>query len=444
MSLRYRVIGLMVLFTVVLIAAFTALLINRQLHLITENNLYRARVGTFAAKGAFERALLNTREAHPTEALKKLIPLLREGHLVEEVTVADQKGNVIVSESSDPVGLTLSEAQGQWAARARESYSPQSWFMAQVTSGAVTLYAPILMDDAPWYVGIFRYSLGNMGVAIHEVRELCLLVAVGVILGIVPLSLLLIRAIVGPIRILNRATKEVASGNLNLKVSVPTEDELGELAQTFNEMTVALNWMKHRAENTNPLTKLPGNNVIHEAIEKRVKAEIPFVAIYADLDNFKAFNDKYGIAAGDQIIQLTATLLKEAVKLGSPSDFLGHQGGDDFVLLTTPDKADEVTSYARTEFDKRIKDLYPDEDRQRGFILSHDREGNVKQFPLMTMSLAGVSNVHQKISSYAEVTNIWTEVKMKAKSLSRSAGRSSFHLDQRSARQGSPPLKETA
>jgi len=436
MSLRYRIISLVALFAIILIAAFTTLLISRQLHVITENNQFRARIGTFAAKGAFERTLLShSRTGNPPAAFQKLIPILQEGQLAEEVTIADLKGKVAASVNPERLGASITEEDLHWSEYARKTYSPKTWFYAQILPGEIIFYAPITLDDVPQYIAILKYSLGNMPDAIRQVGKICILVALGVIGVIVPLCLLLIQAILGPIRILNRATKEIAAGNLGLKVDVPTEDELGELAGTFNSMTTALVKMKERAENANPLTKLPGNNVIHEAIEKRIKDKKKFVAVYSDLDNFKAFNDKYGIGAGDQAIKLTAQIMKEAIAKGSPGDFLGHEGGDDFILLTTPEKTDAVTGHVCAEFDKRVRQFYSAEDQAQGFIMSKDREGNLKQFPIMTISLAGVGNIVRELTSYAEVTNICAEVKKKAKMTSKTTGKSSFYLDQRTGRE---------
>jgi diguanylate cyclase (GGDEF)-like protein len=200
-------------------------------------------------------------------------------------------------------------------------------------------------------------------------------------------------------------------------VDIKTGDEIAELVNTFNQMTAALERMKERAENTNPLTKLPGNNMIHEEIVRRINAQRKFAVIYSDLDNFKAFNDKYGIGDGDKAIKLTADILRESLRLGSRDDFLGHEGGDDFVLISTPDRAQKVADYITAEFDRRIRSLFKKEDLDQGFIIAHARDGNVQKFPLMTISLAGVSNEKRPLTSYGEITNICAEVKKKAKSL---------------------------
>ncbi len=432
LTLRFRIISLIALFAIILIAAFTALLINRQLQVITDNNQTRARIGSFSVKGRFELALLSTaRSGNTTDVFQKLIPIVQEGKLVEDMIVADLKGKIVAAGLSNLKGTTLQDKDLEGVEYARKTYNPKSWSYVRVEPSEVRFYIPITLDDVPQYVTILRYSLGNMQDAIRQVSKLCILVAVVVITAVSLLCFLLTRSILGPIQILNEATQNIAAGNLTQQVEVTTDDELGELAETFNNMGQSLVAMRARAENANPLTKLPGNNMIHEAIEKRIKEKKKFVAVYSDLDNFKAFNDKYGIGAGDQAIKLTAQIMKEAMRKGAPGDFLGHEGGDDFIILTTPEKGDAVTEHICTEFDKRVRQFYSAEDKAQGFIMSKDREGNVKQFPIMTISLAGVGNVVRELTSYAEVTNICAEVKKKAKMTSKTTGKSSFYLDKR-------------
>ena len=110
MTLRYRIISLVALFAVLLIASFCVLLVTRQLTVITENNQFRARVGTFAVKGGLERTLLsNIRAGDPEKAFQKLIPILQEGQLADQVSVADLKGKVVASSNDYDRGTMLSE-----------------------------------------------------------------------------------------------------------------------------------------------------------------------------------------------------------------------------------------------------------------------------------------------------------------------------------------------
>lgn len=171
----------------------------------------------------------------------------------------------------------------------------------------------------------------------------------------------------------------------------------------------------------NPLTSLPGNLVIQDEISARIDEGQVFALIYGDLDNFKAFNDYYGFERGDQVIMMTARLFKSAVDmLGNWDDFVGHVGGDDFVIITTPDKVDAICQYIINNFDEKIPFLYQPEDREKGYIVVCDRQGVCKQYPLVSISLAVVIN-KQNFRNYLEITEVAAEVKKYVKSLPGSA-----------------------
>jgi len=178
------------------------------------------------------------------------------------------------------------------------------------------------------------------------------------------------------------------------------------------------------------LTRLPGNNAIREEVESRIASGTKFVGIHVDLDNFKAYNDRYGISKGDEVIRFTSKVLENAIKSkGNTSDFLGHEGGDDFFIVTTPDKADAVTGHVISEFDSEVRRFYTEKDLDAGFIMEKDRKGDLVKIPIMSISMAGVTNQTRAISSYAELTNIAVGVKMKAKQVKKS----NFILDRRAA-----------
>ena len=111
-----------------------------------------------------------------------------------------------------------------------------------------------------------------------------------------------------------------------------------------------------RDHSINPLTLLPANAIIKKTIEKRLKK--PFALLYADLDNFKFYNDTYGFNQGDLLIKHTATLISSVVKnYGNHDDFVGHIGGDDFILISTPDKAETIAQNICIQFDQKSKTL---------------------------------------------------------------------------------------
>ena len=166
----------------------------------------------------------------------------------------------------------------------------------------------------------------------------------------------------------------------------------------------------------NPLTRLPGNVSIQTEIETRLNAGAPFAVCYADLDRFKAFNDHYGFERGDQAIRHTATILLDAVrKYGNPDDFLGHIGGDDFVIVTTPGLAESICREIVSKFDSTIVNLYDEADRVQGHIVHTDRQGNPIRVGFLTISIAIVTNTRYPIHHFGEVAQIGAELKAYAK-----------------------------
>lgn len=168
----------------------------------------------------------------------------------------------------------------------------------------------------------------------------------------------------------------------------------------------------------NPLTGLRGNVEIQAEINSRIARKELFAVLYIDLDNFKAYNDVYGFASGDRAIKLTADILQDNVNLFSNGkDFIGHIGGDDFVIVTVPENAEKIAEGIITDFDKKILDLYTQEDIQRGYIVTTDRLGNQMKFPVMSISIAIVTNENRTLFSSLQVSEIAAEVKKKAKSV---------------------------
>jgi len=143
------------------------------------------------------------------------------------------------------------------------------------------------------------------------------------------------------------------------------------------------------AKGANPLTGLPGNVAIEQRMEELLQREELFSLIYADLDNFKVYNDAYGFKSGDDVLLLQARVLSRAARrYGGPGAFVGHVGGDDFVLITTPDRAEAVCNSVTRLFGRCILAAYDARDRQRGYIDGKDRDGAPRRFPLVSISLA--------------------------------------------------------
>ncbi|MCM8794902.1 MAG: response regulator [Candidatus Omnitrophica bacterium] len=172
-----------------------------------------------------------------------------------------------------------------------------------------------------------------------------------------------------------------------------------------------------RTLDANPLTKLPGNVSILEELQNRLDKQKSIAVCYIDLDKFKAFNDTYGFERGDEMIKATARILLTTIReIGTPDDFLGHVGGDDFVLITHPSAVDQVAQRVIAEFTKTVPSLYEEADRIRGYIEAKDRDGMVRQFKMTTISIAVVTNEQRVLSRVAEIAQIGAELKEWAKS----------------------------
>lgn len=166
----------------------------------------------------------------------------------------------------------------------------------------------------------------------------------------------------------------------------------------------------------NPLSGLPGNVQIEAEIRRRMLNKEAFAIVYFDLDNFKAYNDVYGFAAGDEIIKYTAKLIMQSIHgLEDNSSFVGHIGGDDFVSIISPADYDELCKSVIANFDNDIESFYNEEDVHRGYIEVANRRGIIEQFPLVSISIAVVEVDLVKVKSSLEIGEIAAQVKHRAK-----------------------------
>ena len=167
---------------------------------------------------------------------------------------------------------------------------------------------------------------------------------------------------------------------------------------------------------TNPLSRLPGNPSIQARVEREIAKGAEFAVLYLDLNNFKAYNDIYGFEAGDRVIKATANLLvKLTIQNENSQDFIGHIGGDDFIVVTEYARAEELAKRILHGFDEIAPSFYSKSDRERGHIVATDRQGNIKKFPFISIAIGIVHNSGRPLHSFAQVSNIGSELKKGAK-----------------------------
>jgi len=184
-----------------------------------------------------------------------------------------------------------------------------------------------------------------------------------------------------------------------------------------------------RAMDANPLTKLPGNTSIIQRIQDLIDRRDDFALAYCDLDHFKSFNDKYGFSRGDEVLMMTARLIVNTIRgLTGVKTFVGHVGGDDFVFIVPASHAELACQRVVEAFDDIVPNFYDADDRERGSIVSTDRQGEVRTFPLMALSIAVVFNTGGRLQHYGEASAVAMGLKKKAKENPKSC----YVLDRRS------------
>ncbi|TAN40944.1 MAG: diguanylate cyclase [Nitrospirae bacterium] len=187
----------------------------------------------------------------------------------------------------------------------------------------------------------------------------------------------------------------------------------------------------HRAERVvevNPLTRLPGNIAISKQVQARLDKGDAFALAYADLDYFKPYNDKYGFSRGDEVLKMVGRLVMNMVKGRQPSgSFVGHIGGDDFTFMMDSNLVEQVAIDILDNFDRIITTFYDPEDRAKNNIVSIDREGQVKTFPFISLSIGIAHNSGAKFTHYGEIIEVASEMKKYAKH----ADGSCFRVDRR-------------
>jgi GGDEF domain-containing protein len=185
---------------------------------------------------------------------------------------------------------------------------------------------------------------------------------------------------------LHRATKHL--GDVVLDEMTPSEflSASDGLDREIQEMMLKIKDSQQRYLDASPLTRLPGNMAIEQVLQGKMDHGEKFALCYVDLDDFKAYNDRYGYAKGSDLIKMTGEVLYRAKdEYAETQDFVGHIGGDDFVLITSPEIVEQVCNAIISEFDSLIPDYYHADDLENGFVEGTDRYGVKRRFSIMSI-----------------------------------------------------------
>jgi len=305
-----------------------------------------------AKNGANEKESVKSRKRHLDQIFAEEESLILEGNQAEAMQLAEGEAGPIID--------TLIYILRSWEKRTDR-----------------------LIDQ-----GIKEINLRSM----EAMHITAILAGLSLLLGVL-LTIAITLNILRPLKRLEAATEHIAAGNFDTRIEMEREDEIGHLSSAFNRMTERLKALEMQLLDASPLTRLPGNLAIEREIERRLKQGRPFSLCHIDLDNFKPFADVYGYAWGSEMIKETAAILEEALQVeGTTDDFIGHIGGDDFVLLAEPERALRISRYVVRIFNDRTGKYYTEEDRNRGSITALDRMGKWQDFPLVTVTISVVTD----------------------------------------------------
>lgn len=205
-------------------------------------------------------------------------------------------------------------------------------------------------------------------------------------------------------------------------------DIIKNSVEYFVEKSLGKEYLYHTIKNVSrlltvnrmvsPLTGLPGNVKIQTELKKRLSLKKEFTVLYLDLDNFKSYNDVYGFVRGDEIIKLTAkTIINNVSKLQTVNTFVGHIGGDDFVVVLDGEvNYERICQDILAEFDYNVKEYFNKEDLDKGYLEIQNRKGVLEQFPLTSLSIGVVVAEKNRFSNILEIGEIGAQIKHLAKS----------------------------
>lgn len=232
------------------------------------------------------------------------------------------------------------------------------------------------------------------------------------------LAVIIAYNIARPLKKLEKATALIAEGKFNNDLNMNRDDSIGSLARAFVVMAERLKVLETIHRDASPLTGLPGNLMIERHLKERLTAKKRFSLCYLDLDNFKPFADHYGYAWGSEVIKEVGQIIRQYALNSAEEDiFVGHIGGDDFVLIAEPERAEQICKCVLSEFDRQSLKFYAEEDRQKGFFTGYDRSGNQRNFPLITMTIAITSDDGSRFRDPLEMAAMAAKSKEYAKSL---------------------------
>jgi len=414
-SILFRVALLYIIVTVLNVTIFIVLVFENQLDLIADNAILETQHTGSNLKYRIENIVSGGEELDEETTGKIFREAVRLG--IPSIVLYSDTGSFLAAfEGGRRVDLSDAEEELikviNIALTKREFEEKLFFHQLDRKNQVIVLYIPFIHEFDNTAVAVISLELKDVGRQMAYLYRQALILAVLIIAVHSLFALVVTKMVVQPLRTLTLATQELSLGMLDTRVPIVREDEIGQLANAFNEMSVALKGIRDEAKEANPLTGLPGNTQITLRLERRLLESGKFCLMYVDIDNFKAYNDKYGFSRGDEAILYTRDcILQVAARPEFERMFIGHQGGDDFVVICSYEYWEEYARQLIETFEDGIGRFYNQTDNQNGYIESKNRQGQRQRFPLMSISVAVATNHHRTFSHPAEMVEVVAEVK---------------------------------
>lgn len=419
-SILFKTAIIYVFLTILNVSIFVLMVFENQLDLIAENAILSSQHKASGMKYRIENIIQSTKELSTVNINKILKESSNLG--ITDVVLFSEGGKVFVSVKNNETvtrdDASIEELKMINTAITRQGFEDKLFYHSvNRKEKTISLYIPFVYGDEKTAVAAIKIVMIDIDKQMSLLYRQCFLIGILVTILHLGFAMLFSKMILIPIRKLNEATHQIAHGQLEIRVPIVRDDEIGHLASSFNEMSVALQRMRDEAKGANPLTGLPGNITIAKYIDDCLNAQRVFAVLYCDLDNFKAYNDKYGFTRGDDAILYTRDCLIAVSKRKDVKNaFVCHEGGDDFVVIIDYEYWEIFAKAFITTFDRGVFQFYNSIDARNGFIESINRRGERQRFPLMSISVAVVANKNRPYRRHAEMIAVAAEVKKYVKS----------------------------
>jgi GGDEF domain-containing protein len=450
-SIQFKTAIIYVFITLVNITIFDLMVFENQYDLIVQNAVLNSLHKASGLKYKID-AIVKEDDELSRVALNKII---KEANILgmQDLTLFSEGGRIFVSVKDNKLDnrdrASVQEMSMINKAITKQGFEDKLFYHdVDTRQGLIHLYVPFTFQEGKIGVAAIMWRMLDFEKQRNYLFLQIIIIAVVIVMLHLGFGIIFSKMLLFPLRKLNEATNSIARGDLEIRVPIVRDDEIGQLASSFNEMSVALQRMRDEAKGANPLTGLPGNITIATYIDSALHARRTFCVMYCDLDNFKAYNDKYGFTKGDEGILYTKDcLLAAASRKDMQNIFVGHEGGDDFVVICDYPYWENFAKAFITTFDRGIYQFYNSVDARNGFIESINRQGQRQRFPLMSVSIAVVSNKERPFTRHAEMIQVAAEIKKYVKSIDGSC----YAIDRRTGPVGStggdgmaPPPQQAA